>query len=106
MQRAVPVLEHRNGADHVAYEEATMAASKLTHTDTRVQSTDRVALYARVSTLHHQDPEMQLIELREYADRRGWTVFKEYVDRGVSGSKDSRPALDELMGTRTNAILT
>ena len=32
----------------------------------------RVALYARVSTLHgQQDPEMQLSELREYATRRG-----------------------------------
>ena len=33
----------------------------------------RVALYARVSTLNGQDPEMQLSELREYASRRGWT---------------------------------
>ena len=31
----------------------------------------RVALYARVSTLNGQDPEMQLSELREYASRRG-----------------------------------
>jgi DNA invertase Pin-like site-specific DNA recombinase len=57
----------------------------------------RVAIYARVSTLHDQDPEMQLIELREYIQRRGWTIFKGYVDRGFSGSKDSRPALNELM---------
>jgi hypothetical protein len=34
-------------------------------------------------------------ELREYAQRRGWDVV-EYVDRGVSGSKDRRPALDQL----------
>ena len=32
----------------------------------------RTALYARVSTLVAQCPEMQLIELREYAARRGW----------------------------------
>jgi hypothetical protein len=31
----------------------------------------RVALYARVSTLNGQDPEVQLSELREYASRRG-----------------------------------
>ena len=57
----------------------------------------RVALYARVSTCNGQDPEMQLRELREYASRRGWTVTSEYVDQGVSGSKESRPELNHLM---------
>jgi len=58
----------------------------------------RVALYARVSTLHHgQDTETQLRELREYAARRGWKIAGEYVDRGVSGSKESRPELNRLM---------
>lgn len=59
--------------------------------------TERVALYARVSTLAGQSPEMQLVELREYAARRGWKVAEEYVDHGVSGAKRSRPALDRLM---------
>ena len=57
----------------------------------------RVALYARVSTLNGQDPEMQLSEFREYAARRGWTITSEYVDQGVSGAKESRPKLNELM---------
>ncbi len=57
----------------------------------------RAALYARVSTLSGQNPEMQLSELREYASRRGWAVVGEYVDRGVSGAKESRPALNKLM---------
>jgi DNA invertase Pin-like site-specific DNA recombinase len=57
----------------------------------------RVALYARVSTLNGQDPEMQLRELREYATRRGWEIAGEYTDHGVSGSKDSRPELDRLI---------
>ena len=57
----------------------------------------RVALYARVSTSNgQQDPEMQLRELREFCERRGWSVVREYVDR-ISGSKDSRPALNQLM---------
>jgi len=57
----------------------------------------RVALYARVSTLNGQYPEMQLSELREYASRRGWTITSEYVDQGVSGSKESRLELNQLM---------
>jgi DNA invertase Pin-like site-specific DNA recombinase len=57
----------------------------------------RVALYARVSTLTGQNPETQLVELREYAARRGWEIVGEYVDAGVSGSKDSRPSLNRLM---------
>src|SRR5712691_8213691 len=57
----------------------------------------RVALYARVSTLNGQDPEMQLRELREYVVRRNWSVSAEYIDQGVSGSKESRPALNRLM---------
>jgi DNA invertase Pin-like site-specific DNA recombinase len=55
----------------------------------------RTALYARVSTLDQQ-PENQLEELCRYAAARGWEV-KEYVDHGVSGSKERRPALDAMM---------
>jgi DNA invertase Pin-like site-specific DNA recombinase len=58
----------------------------------------RVALYARVSTVNHgQDVTLQLSELREYCIRRGFQVAEEYVDAGVSGSKESRPALNRLM---------
>src|SRR5947209_8525514 len=55
----------------------------------------RAAMYARVSTFD-QEPENQLAELRRYVDARGWTAA-EYVDRGVSGAKDRRPALDRLL---------
>ena len=57
----------------------------------------RVALYARVSTLNGQNPEVQLGELREYVARRQWTAVAEFVDEGVSGAKESRPALNRLM---------
>jgi DNA invertase Pin-like site-specific DNA recombinase len=40
---------------------------------------------------------MQTRELREYCERRGWTVAGEYVDAGFSGAKDRRPELDRLM---------
>src|SRR5664279_6441995 len=56
------------------------------------------ALYARVSTSSKgQDPEMQLTELREFASKRGWQIVDEFVDIGVSGSKDHRPQLDNMM---------
>ena len=38
------------------------------------------------------------MKLREYAARGGWTIAAEYVDQGVSGSKESRPQLNQLMG--------
>ena len=58
----------------------------------------RVAIYARVSTANNgQDPTMQTRELREYCERRGWTVTGEYVDVGISGTKEKRPELDRLM---------
>jgi len=59
-------------------------------------STPRVALYARVSTTD-QSTDSQLLDLRRYVSEREWNTFKEYVDEGVSGTKDSRPALNVLM---------
>lgn len=56
----------------------------------------RIALYARVSTTE-QHVDMQLAELREFASRRGWQIVEEFTDTGVSGAKESRPALDRLM---------
>lgn len=65
---------------------------------TSKDSTPRVALYARVSTKNlGQDPEIQLSALREYSKARCFEVFEEYVDVGISGSKEKRPALDQLM---------
>ncbi len=55
----------------------------------------KAAIYARVSTFD-QEPENQLVELRRYIAARGWTGI-EFVDKGVSGSKDRRPALDALL---------
>ena len=56
----------------------------------------RVAIYARVST-SDQSTESQLLDLRRYVRERGWELFKEFCDNGISGTKDSRPALNELM---------
>ena len=81
-----------------------MATARITPTEQfqpipspSTTSLKRAALYARVSTQNGQNPEMQLRELREYCVRRGWQVFREYVDVGISGSKEKRPELDRLM---------
>ena len=55
-----------------------------------------VAIYARVST-DRQSTENQLQELREFVDRSGWKVFREYVDDGYSGKDTKRPAFNDMM---------
>lgn len=56
----------------------------------------KVAIYTRVST-GKQDVENQLVELTNYASSRGYLVYKVYNDEGISGTKASRPALDEML---------
>ena len=58
----------------------------------------RIALYARVSTLNNgQDVSMQVREFQEFCASRKWTMTDQYIDTGISGSKDSRPELNRLM---------
>ena len=59
---------------------------------------NRVVLYSRVSTSHHdQNPEVQLHDLRRYCEGRGWTVVKEIADHGFSGGSGKRPGLQDLL---------
>jgi DNA invertase Pin-like site-specific DNA recombinase len=61
------------------------------------QILQRAAIYGRVSTLTNQSTEMQVRDLRQLADRRGFEIMHEYLDEGFSGAKSSRPALDEML---------
>jgi DNA invertase Pin-like site-specific DNA recombinase len=61
------------------------------------QILQRAAIYGRVSTLTNQSTEMQVRDLHQLADRRGFEVMHEYLDEGFSGAKSSRPALDEML---------
>ncbi len=57
----------------------------------------RVAIYARVSTLDKkQDPETQLRQLREYAERRDYQLIGEFVDH-ASGTNEVRPQYQTLL---------
>ncbi len=56
----------------------------------------KVATYSRVST-QDQSVDMQRFDLQRYCEQRRFEVYREYCDHGVSGSKDHRPALNELM---------
>lgn len=67
----------------------------------------RAIIYARVST-KEQNPEMQLIDLREYANARKFSVVKEYVDI-ASGKKDDRKnyqkMLDDIRKRKADVVL-
>ena len=52
------------------------------------------ALYVRVST-GKQDAENQLLQLRPYCERSGYTIYKEYMDI-ISGGEENRPAFSQL----------
>src|ERR1039458_8281704 len=81
------VLAARDGAIDVPF---TLSASRS------VDPTMRVAIYARVST-RDQRCDLQVRDLRAYCAARKFSIFREYVDAGESGAKDSRPQLNELM---------
>lgn len=76
---------------------------------------NKVALYARVSLeegdksdRRYQEPENQLEPLRDWANKMGWTIVQEYVDRG-SGADPNRPnfrkMLQDAMVLRFDTIL-
>src|SRR5690348_54998 len=55
----------------------------------------RAAIYARVSTTD-QNNTVQVRELTEYVERRGWQLAGVYQDQ-ISGAHATRPGLDRLM---------
>ena len=61
-----------------------------------VRNNKGVVIYARVST-KDQSCAMQLRDLKTYCTARKFRIFREYIDVGASGAKDSRPELNNLM---------
>lgn len=63
----------------------------------------KVALYARISTDDKdQNPETQLLFLREYCELYGHEIVETYVDEGKSGKDPNRPEFQRLMAEATN----
>jgi DNA invertase Pin-like site-specific DNA recombinase len=56
----------------------------------------KAAIYCRVATAAER-MDSQLSQLRELAKAQGFETVQEYCDRGSSGVKARRPALDSLM---------
>lgn len=54
----------------------------------------QVALYVRVST-DEQKTDLQLMDLKEYIQKRGYTIYNTYEDI-ISGATKERKALDQL----------
>lgn len=48
----------------------------------------KIAIYGRVSTRDKQEVENQLVQLREFAAKSGWTIYREYVDRETGSTSD------------------
>ena len=58
----------------------------------------KVALYARVSTSDRdQDPETQLLALREFVNRQRWDVSREYVDQAPATDMANRTSWRDLL---------
>ena len=64
--------------------------------DSLNQAPIKAVAYARVSTLMDQNPELQMISIRQFAEARRFQLVDQYVDKGISGAKE-RPALDALI---------
>ncbi len=56
----------------------------------------KCAIYGRVSTAD-QRVDNQLLDLRLFAQQRGFEVVAEFTDVGISGSKARRPGLDAML---------
>jgi predicted site-specific integrase-resolvase len=85
------------------YGYAAMLRSSKPEQRKLMSSTNRAALYVRVST-DAQTVENQIRELRQVAKRRGWDVVEVYSDAGISGAKgrNGRPGLERCSRTPTD----
>ena len=64
-----------------------------------------IAIYARVSTGRQAENELsipdQLRQMRQWAERNGHVVVKEYIEAGASATDDKRPVFQDMMTDAT-----
>lgn len=65
----------------------------------REPSTLRAVIYARYSShaQNEQSIDGQLHDAYPFAERNGYTVIGEYIDRALSGTKDNRPEFQRMI---------
>ena len=63
------------------------------------------SIYARCSTTE-QFPENQIRVLRELAERNGDTIVSEFIDKGISGVKRDRDALNQMLSAARSRKFT
>ena len=70
-------------------------------------ATKKVALYARVSTaLQSTGLETQVRILRQYLEQNDIKDYQIFMDENVSGTKNSRPGLDQMMAAVRNGDIS
>ena len=66
-----------------------------------MKSTNKVAIYVRVSTTSQLEEgysiDEQKAKLTSYCDIKDWNIYEIYTDGGFSGSNTERPALEQLI---------
>jgi DNA invertase Pin-like site-specific DNA recombinase len=83
-----------------------MAAMELARVGELNLSQPRVATFYRVSTKGQMDGDdipMQRRSCRDFIDKQGWTLVKEYTEKGVSGYKVSASNRDEIQRAKADA---
>src|SRR5580698_8687846 len=65
----------------------------------------QIAIYARVSTGRQAENELsipdQLRQMRQWAERNGHVVAKEYIEPGATATDDKRPVFQDMMADAT-----
>ena len=70
---------------------------------------NKAVIYARYSSdsQSEQSIEGQMRVCKEYAEKNGYVIVGEYVDRAITGTNDKRPAFQQMISDskKLNGVL-